>query len=1591
MKRLRSILATLLVVVLLCSLLPASVLAASGYTVSLSSDVTEVVAGESVSIAIDITSSSETAYNSVYAVLNYDAALFEFQETASSLNGFGAENTAGQLVLSRYGSDVSIAESPDLTLCFKATKLGENAMFSLSSAKVDKAANAAIADAPEANIGDGCTVSVVDGLDSRWSGTGTQSDPYLIRTPEDMMALCAAVNAGSSLAGRVFRLEADLTMPTLDINNAEWTPANGFSGVFDGNGLSITVNIDHTDYSTDKWALFRVLDGGTIKNLTVKGDVKSYNYGAGIAAKIINNGKVVDCVNYANVTCPSMYAGGIAADVYSALLSGCVNYGTISAGKSQAGGIVAQSLRTSITDCINRGQVTTESGAGGIVDIFTGDIRRCINYGDITTTGSYKAAGAETAVGGIAAWVYYDDRYEATISSCGNKGTVTGCNGVGGIIGIDIGTATRTVSIEYSYNRGTVTANGVFAGGIVGKGGATIYNCYNAGSISATGDDANYAGGIVGGSSYVRGQGIFSIHNCHNYGTVSCDVAETCGGIAGAFMYQAEMDNCYSLESIAAGKLYNTSVASQYPVDESEIVAGITENNSTKSAEEFLSLSSTLGSAFSDSAYYPVLFWEAAGDYFGYLVTSEGSSVNVYVYGSDLANVLSEEDDVSLNLKTGATGVNEVQIQIANTSLNALSMNVNTFVLTTDIGTIAINSLGLVRAVREAEGSELLLRIIKHTDNQFEITLVANGRYLFTETGTETINIILPYMRQGNAGTVDVKVYCGDEDMQAVYLNSTKQISFTTAHLSVFDIKEEEKTAGNNPATGDASSSIWDGVSIDVSWYDPASTVFYISTPAQLMGLSAIVNGLYNEDITNIVGNPGYIEATEVDGGVTGAKNLSTPTYHFGADDFNGKTVYITADMDMGGVYDESTDTWSGPNYMPIGGQYLMTKNDETTKLSSSFNGTLDGQGHYITNIYCDRHCETGNYGDGSSVGLIGRLGCHDGDAVSLRAVNPSVKNLAVTGYIYGNRSVGGIVGKIGKTAFNNGDESGYAIIENCANYAFVKNTDAKGCGGIVGAAWNGAVISNCYNAGKIVSTYVCPTAGIAGSNEVYLENCYNIGEITAASTSFAMGIGTKNGDFNHAVINCWYLNGSAPGGGYFSSGTADNSGAMSSADMKKVEFVTTLGDAFSKDTKNINNGYPVLKWQLTNDTTPPANGGTVEEASIVIDSETSVEGGTAVVSVEDEAVQESIKAAEEQGADTVIMQADETSGDTDSTAFELPVNSVEEIGENDLNLRMEASDGSALVLDSEALKSIAAQAAGDTLQIIITPETLKEAAEAVERAGLSETELENGAVFEVKILSGNKEITEFDGKLTLELPAGTAFEAGKRYRVIQVSGDGRVEQKTGVCVLQDGKLCIELTATHLSTFLVLNQEPLPFTDIDGHWAYDAIAYAYYHGLFKGTSDTTFEPQMTMSRAMLVTVLHRMEGEPKPASEASVFEDVPEGTWYTEGVTWAAEMGIVEGYGDGNFGPTDDVTREQMAAILYRYSVWKGYDVSKASELAAYEDKDEVHDWALTAMQWANAEGLIIGRTETTLVPRGNATRAEVATILMRYLESFAK
>ena len=175
-----------------------------------------------------------------------------------------------------------------------------------------------------------------------------------------------------------------------------------------------------------------------------------------------------------------------------------------------------------------------------------------------------------------------------------------------------------------------------------------------------------------------------------------------------------------------------------------------------------------------------------------------------------------------------------------------------------------------------------------------------------------------------------------------------------------------------------------------------------------------------------------------------------------------------------------------------------------------------------------------------------------------------------------------------------------------------------------------------------------------------------------------------------------------------------------------------------------------------------------------------------------------------------------------------------------------------------------------------------------------------------------------------------------------------------------------------------------------GNWAHVGIDFVLKSGLFYGTSDTTFSPDGAMTRAMLVTVLYRLEGQPKVTAK-NPFSDVADGRWYTDAVVWAAENKIVNGVGEGKFDPDGEITREQMAAILYRYSEFKGVTPTEGEFAAEYPDAGKVSKYALAAMRWANAEKLINGTQRGSTVyldPQGSATRAQVAAILMRFVQN---
>ena len=222
----------------------------------------------------------------------------------------------------------------------------------------------------------------------------------------------------------------------------------------------------------------------------------------------------------------------------------------------------------------------------------------------------------------------------------------------------------------------------------------------------------------------------------------------------------------------------------------------------------------------------------------------------------------------------------------------------------------------------------------------------------------------------------------------------------------------------------------------------------------------------------------------------------------------------------------------------------------------------------------------------------------------------------------------------------------------------------------------------------------------------------------------------------------------------------------------------------------------------------------------------------------------------------------------------------------------------------------------------------------------------------------------------------------GTHTKACTAGDDTAIESHT----YQDG-IC-----TYCGAEKIFQPDTPEFTDVhENDWYYDPVQYVSKNKLMTGLNETTFGPIDSLARAQFAVILHRMNGEPEvPYSPR--FHDVGAGLWYTNAILWAADTQVVTGYSNGNFGPGDLINREQMALMMFRYANYKGYDTSARADFSSYQDSSMVSDFAAEAMQWAVGEKIITGKyNETQLDPKGNASRAECATIIMRFVEKYGK
>ena len=660
--------------------------------------------------------------------------------------------------------------------------------------------------------------------------------------------------------------------------------------------------------------------------------------------------------------------------------------------------------------------------------------------------------------------------------------------------------------------------------------------------------------------------------------------------------------------------------------------------------------------------------------------------------------------------------------------------------------------------------------------------------------------------------------------------------------------------------------------------------------------------------------------------------------------------------------------------------------------IGNSYEGTFNGDGHTISGLYIDSS-------DVDYKGLFGRVN------------GGTVQDLSVSGDINGNRYVGGVVG------YNNG-----GTVTGCA---FSGSVSGKiSVGGVVGEnSGSNGVVENCHNAGKVSGSNT--VGGVVGGNDSgTVTNCTNTGNLSGPDSvngsADSSNVGGVVGDNRGSVENCyntgsvsgdWYVGGVV---GYNHSGTVKNcynTGEVSGPDNGTSNYVGGVVGWNRSSVTNCYNTGSVSDGTYTGGVVGWNDGANVTNCYFLKTAD----------------VNENLSGiGKNEGTSSNVEARTDDAFHSGEVAWLLENGQAEDQttpvwGQSNLNTdkswpTLVALDKNAKTVYQVTLKYDHAGAQDKTYYTNDPAEPAAPARDGYTFGGWDKTG--EGTTTITYTAKWTAEEPPYTGKYSYEVFTSVGDNGTVTVDRYATEGDTVTIQVTPdqaykldeLVVTANGK-DVELTAGGDGTYSFTmpsadvritatfaedpdwtepEPEPEPSTDVSDlfidiapdAWYKDAVQYAYDHGLMTGVSDTEFAPEATTTRAMIVSILARLEGV--TTAQAAGFADVDD-EWYATAVNWAASVGVVNGYEDNTFRPNTAITREQLAAILMNYAVYKGEDVSNRADLTSYTDQPST--WATETMSWAVAEGLINGVTNTELQPQGNATRAQVAAILQRFLD----
>ena len=1314
---------------------------------------------------------------------------------------------------------------------------------------------------------------------------------------------------------------------------------NPYEGTFNGDGHTISglyINNSTADYQ----GLFGYVgSSGEIEYLTVSGDINGNNYVGGVVG--LNLGSVENCHNIGEVSGTGV--GGVVGWNDSGTVKNCYNIGEVSG-----------------PDSVNGETIVNVGGVVGS-NSFSASVTNCYNTG----TFSGPDSGSGNSVGGVVGYNYHG----ASVENCYNTGSVSGGMYVGGVGGV-VGYNYHGASVKNCYNTGTVTGpdsdSGSYVGGVVGlnssgdsSASASVTNCYNTGTV--TGPDSgsdSYVGGVVGSNSFSA-----SVTNCYNTGTVSGpdnvngETTVNVGGVVGQ-NFSASVTNCY-----------NTGEVSGLDSGSDSNVGGVVGQNFGGTVENCYNIGEVSGNRY-------------VGGVVGYNFSSGGSGnvTNCYNTGTVSGPYSGHSNQVGgvVGQNFGGTGDYVGGVVGYNSSIGNVKNCYNT-------GKVIGSSVGGVVGDNHSSG-------------------IVTDCYFLTGTAASGI---------GNGSGEEIGADATPvDDLDALYEKFESVTGWET------------NTTLNRPV-------LKDNHEDDGSEQHP----YEIFTATQLKNFATAVNGgeesahaklMNNIDLKDVCGPELDAETSWIPIG-NSEENAYTGTFNGDGHTISGLYIY-TGDndqglfgcLDQGGTVKDLSVSGSVKGYSYVGGVVGYNNGGTVTGCIFSGSGSVSGSysvggvvGYNYHGASVENCYNTGEVSGGEGVGgVVGRNfggtveNCYNTGSVSGPDSGTGNRDGGVVGYNSGSGGSGTVTGcYFLKTETVNTKLQGIGENDGSGNATATEKDDTAFHSGEV--AW---LLENGQTEDQ--------TTPVWGQN-LMNEPKDNYPQLRAfdADTPQVYKVAFMNDSEEH---DAKYANSgmtvtipAAPSReGHTLTGWQDADKNPVTGQTVTITSDTTYYAQWTKDTVN----YTVTV------TTSPAEGGTVNGGGTFAEDTQVTVTATANAGYTFVAWQENSTKIEGAGASYTFTVNDnctltaifEKEPEPTPTPTPDPTPSGPSTGDSsgwdDICDELEnAENGDEITIDMGDETKVPAEIfeslAGKDVDVTFDLGDIQWSVNGADIPTDTDfTDLDLGVNLDthgipVNVINtitgevGTVQITlahdgEFGFTMTLTAPLGKE-NAGYWANLYHYDEDAEaLNFEAAAKIDEDGSVAIPFS--HASQYaIVIDTHSHATVDVSDlfidiardAWYKDAVQYAYDNGLMTGVSATEFAPEATTTRAMIVSILARLEGV--TTAQAAGFADVDD-EWYATAVNWAANVGVVNGYEDNTFRPNTAITREQLAAILMNYAAYKGEDVSNRADLTSYTDQPST--WAEEAMSWAVAEGLISGVTADTLQPQGAATRAQVAAILHRFL-----